>query len=79
MLLLIGNRLWGLNVVMSVSCFNNVATVLKYQGELKQAKEYYERALAIRRQTLEPQHPDVATSYNNLATVLRDHGDLKKA
>ena len=70
MLLLIGNRLWGLNVVMFVSCFNNVATVLKYQGELKQAKEYHERALAIRQQPLGPQHPDVARSYNNLAAIV---------
>ena len=62
---------------MFVSCFNNVATVLKYQGE--QAKEYHERALAIRRQTLGPQHPDVASSYHNLASVLGDQGDLKQA
>ena len=64
---------------MFVGCYNNLATVLKYQGELKQAKEYRERALAIRQQTLGPQHPDIATSCNNLATVLRDQGDLEKA
>ena len=45
----------------------------------KQAKEYQERALAIRQQTLGPQHPDVASSYNNIATVLLGQGDLKQA
>ena len=62
-----------------VGCYNNLATVLKYQGELNQRKEYHERALAIRQQTLGPQHPDFATSYNNLANVLSGQGDLKKA
>ena len=66
-------------MVMFVGCFNNLATVLKYQCELKQSKEYHERAPGITQQSLGPQHPDVATSYNNLATVLRDQGDLKKA
>ena len=39
-----------------------LAIVLRGQGDLKQAKEYHERALAIRQQTLGPQHPDVASS-----------------
>ena len=64
---------------MFVGCHNNLATVLKHQGDLKQAKDYHERALPIRQQTSGLQHPDVATSYNNLATVLRDHDDLEKA
>ena len=49
------------------------------QRDLKQAKEYHERALAIWQQTLGPQHPDVATLYENLAIVLGDQGDLKQA
>ena len=53
---------------MSHSSYNNLANVLRDQGDLKQAKEYHERALAIRQQTLGPQHPDVASSYNKLAT-----------
>ena len=56
MLLRIGNKLWGVNVVLFVGCYNNLklATVFKYQGELKQAREYHEPALAIRQQTLGP-------------------------
>ena len=47
---------------MFVGCFNNLAFVLKYQGELKQSKEYHERAPGITQQTTGSQHPDVATS-----------------
>ena len=64
-LLLLGNKLWGLNIVMFVGCYNNLDTVLKYQGDVKQAKEYHERAFAIRQQTLGPRHRDVGSSYNN--------------
>ena len=59
--------------------YNNLATALGDQGDLEKAKEYHERALTIRQQTLGPQHPDVATSYNNLAIVLRGQGDVEKA
>jgi len=55
-----------------------LATVLSDLGDLKQAKEYHERALAIRLQKLGPDHVDVASSYNNLANVLSDLGDLKQ-
>ena len=49
------------------------------QGDLKQAKEYHERAIAIRRQTLGSQHPAVAASYENLAIVLRNQCDVEMA
>ena len=57
----------------------NVANVVCKQGDLKQAKEYHGRVLAIRQQTLGPQHPNIAHSYNNLATLLGDQVDLKQA
>ncbi|XP_068752131.1 uncharacterized protein [Montipora capricornis] len=48
-------------------------------GEFQEAKEYHNRALAIRIEKLGSQHIDVATSYNNIATVLHDQGDLEQA
>ena len=65
-LLLLGNKLWGLNILMLQFLMTTlIAFLLGDQGDLKQAKKYLERALAIRLQTLGPQHPDVASSYNN--------------
>ena len=61
------------------SSYNNLANIVRAQGNLRQAKEYHELALAIREKTLGLQHPDVASSYNNLANVLNDQGDLKEA
>ena len=60
MLLLLGNKLQSLDIVMFVGCYNNLATVFKYQGDLKEAKKYLERAFAMMEQTLEPEHHDVA-------------------
>ena len=61
------------------TAYNNLADVLRKQGDPNKAKEYHERGFAIQQQTLEPQHPDVAASYYNLALILGDLGDLKKA
>ena len=63
----------------AASSYNNFANVLSDQGDLKEAKEYHERALPIRQQTLGPKHSDAASSYYNLANVLSDQGDLKQA
>jgi tetratricopeptide (TPR) repeat protein len=49
------------------------------KGELDQAKDYYERALAIREKQLSPDHVDVALSYNNLGVVYRAKRELDKA
>ena len=49
------------------------------KGELDQAKDYYERALAIREKQLSPDHVDVAHTYNNLGTVYHAKGELDQA
>ena len=36
------------------SSYNNLANILGDQGDLKEAKEYHERAIAIRQETLGP-------------------------
>jgi tetratricopeptide (TPR) repeat protein len=43
------------------------------------ARPLYERSLAIREQTLGPDHPATAESFNNLALLLKDRGDIKGA
>ena len=61
------------------SYFNWFGQICWDHFDLKAAKRYYERALAILLQTLGPQHPDLTSSYNNVALVLRGQGDLKQA
>ena len=56
-----------------------MASIYKDLGDLEQAKEYQQRALAIALDKLGPEHVDVATSYNNLASILKHLGDLEQA
>jgi len=60
-------------------CYFDLGTVHEDLGDLKQAKQYYERALTICLQKLGPDHVDVATCQNNLGTVHRVLGDLEQA
>jgi tetratricopeptide (TPR) repeat protein len=39
----------------------------------------YQRSLAIREKTLEPEHPDVAASLGNLASLYRSQGKYAEA
>jgi tetratricopeptide (TPR) repeat protein len=55
---------------------NDLALLLKDQGDLVGARPLYERALAIYEKVLGPEHPNTALSLNNLASLLTDRGDL---
>ncbi len=58
---------------------NNLAVVLRQQGDLAGARERYERALEIDLAAYGPEHPTVAIRLNNLAMVLEKQGDLAGA
>ena len=45
--------------------------VLANQGKYDDAEPLYKHNLAIREETLNPLHPDVASSLNNLAALLK--------
>jgi tetratricopeptide (TPR) repeat protein len=55
---------------------NNLANVLRAQGDLAEARPLSEQALAIREKVLGPEHPDTAISLTNLANLLWSQGDL---
>ena len=55
---------------------NNLANVLRAQGDLAEARPLSERALAISEKVLGPEHPDTAISLTNLANLLWSQGDL---
>lgn len=58
---------------------NNLALLLKDQGDLAAARPLLERALAITENAPGPEHPDTATTLNNLAMLLQRQGNLAEA
>ncbi len=63
----------------TATSLNNLAFLLKAQGDLAAAQPLCERALAIEEKLLGPEHPDTAPTLNNLALILQDQGDLAGA
>jgi tetratricopeptide (TPR) repeat protein len=59
----------------TATSLNNLAVLLREQGDPAGARPLHERALAIREKALGPEHPDTATGLNNLARLLHDQGD----
>jgi eukaryotic-like serine/threonine-protein kinase len=59
--------------------FANLALVHRARGAYEEAKALQERALAIREETLGPEHPYLATNLNNLATVYDALGMYEEA
>jgi len=58
---------------------NHTGVYLKGRAQFAEAKEMYERALAISEAVYGPDHPTVASIVNNLGDVLQDIGDMKEA
>jgi tetratricopeptide (TPR) repeat protein len=63
----------------TAASLNNLALLLKAQGDFAGARPLYERALAIREKALGPEHPNTAQSLNNLALLLKAEGDFAGA
>jgi len=59
--------------------YDNLGGLFRDLGEHEQAREYYEKSLAIVRDIYGEQHPDVAISYNNLGTLLSALGEHEQA
>ena len=58
---------------------NNIALVLKSQGQLEEALEMHRQALDIRKRALGEDHPDTAGSVNNIASVFGEQGRFDEA
>ena len=54
----------------TATSLNNLAVLLRDQGDLAGARPLFERALAIFEKVLGPEHPDTARSLSHLATLL---------
>ena len=58
---------------------HNVAGFYLVKGDLRQARAYYERALATKAQALGPRHQECASTSAHLAEVLRRQGEREDA
>jgi tetratricopeptide (TPR) repeat protein len=63
----------------TATTINNLALLLREQGDLAEARPLCERALSIRERMLGPEHPITATNLNNLGLLLNDLGDFAGA
>jgi tetratricopeptide (TPR) repeat protein len=58
---------------------NNLALLLRLQGDYAAARPLFEQALAICKEVLGERHPDYATSLNNLSALLWAKSDAPAA
>jgi tetratricopeptide (TPR) repeat protein len=63
----------------TATSLDNLAGLLKAQGDSAAARPLYEQALAIRKAVLGERHPDTAQSLNNLAALLYGQRDYAAA
>ncbi|MCE9580651.1 MAG: serine/threonine-protein kinase [Deltaproteobacteria bacterium] len=61
------------------AALNSLGEVLRDTGRLPEARDCFQRALAIMERTLGPDHPDVSAVLNNLGAVLWSEGKIAQA
>ena len=59
--------------------YHNIGLLHGLLSDYQQAKEYYELALSIQRNTLGPDHVDVARTYHNMGNLHHDLGEHQQA
>jgi tetratricopeptide (TPR) repeat protein len=64
---------------LTATSLNNLALLLKHQGDLAGVRPLFERALTIWEKALGPEHPDTAAFLNCLALLLQDQGNFTEA
>lgn len=68
----------GQNETTAMS-YNNIGAIYDDLGDYDKALEFHNKALEIRKDVLEENHPDTAASYNNIGIVYDELGDYDKA
>jgi tetratricopeptide (TPR) repeat protein len=72
----IREKVFGLEDPHTANSINNLAFLLRAQGDLATARPLFERALAINEKVLGSEHPETAYCLDNLAQVLYEQRDL---
>jgi serine/threonine-protein kinase len=65
--------------LLRANAFNSQGLILTVQGRYEEARQAYERALALREKVLGPDHPMVTPSLNNIGNVLEEMGRYEEA
>ena len=63
----------------TLASMNNLAGVLRSQGNYNEAEQIHRQTLALKETVLGKEHPFTLTSMNNLAEVLRSQGNYDEA
>ena len=63
----------------TLTSMNNLAEVLRGQGNYEEAERIHRQALALTEKVLGMEYPDTLTSMNNIALVLSSQGNYKEA
>lgn len=58
---------------------SNLGVAALQRRDYAKSEEYYQRALALRRRSFGPDHPDIALNLNNLANVYKATGDVPRS
>lgn len=69
--LTIRERVLGSDHPLTAATLDDLALLLRANGELAAAGALFERALQIRERALGPDHPDTAMTRGNLANLAR--------
>ncbi len=70
---------WKMSSSEATELLTEAGYYLRIAGQYNQAGPLFEHALHIREETLDAEHPDVATSLNNLASLYQDQGRYEEA
>ena len=79
MALAIAEKAQGPEHPLTGTSLNNLALLLKAQGDYAQAEPLYRRALAIAEKAQGPEHPETGRRLHNFAVFLRNAGKLEEA
>lgn len=71
--------IWGTEHPDTGAAYNNIATIYQAQQKYSNALEFYQKALAIFKNTLGTKHPTTGTAYNNIASIYEEQGEYSKA
>jgi tetratricopeptide (TPR) repeat protein len=75
----LAEKVLGLEHLATAKILNDLAFLLRDEGDVAGARPLFERAMTIYEKVLGPENPNTATCLNNVADILRAQGDLAGA